>query len=192
MIGIDSGMFLAPGRRLGPYEVVAQIDVGSRVSFPTTFGLAVLLALAAPAWAADPIIGTWKLNVAESTFSTAMQDVPPRELTEALREIEGDRIELAQDGIQEDGAPVTFRIAYPAQGGVVTIIDAEGTEGLTFLETLVSPGNWYVTTLRDGKQVIVRHKVVSADGKTKRETVHGTDEHGQPFEQIEVYERIQQ
>jgi hypothetical protein len=40
--------------------------------------------------------------------------------------------------------------------------------------------------------VIVRHKAVSADGKTKRETVHGTDEHGKPFEQIEVYERIQQ
>ena len=56
----------------------------------------------------------------------------------------------------------------------------------------MGPGNWYVTTLRDGKQVIVRHKIVSADGKTKRETVHGTDERDQPFEQIEVYERIRQ
>jgi hypothetical protein len=121
-----------------------------------------------------------------------MQGVPPKELTEVLREIEDSRIELAQHGIQEDGAPVTFRITYPAQGGVVTVVDAEGTEGLTFIETLVSPGNWYVTTLRDGKQVIVRQKVVSADGKTKRETVHGTDEHGQPFQQVEVYGRIQQ
>ena len=165
------------------------------------FTLAVLAAAACdasrarvspPTNATDPIIGTWKLNVAESTFSTAMQDVPPKELTEVLREIEDGRIELAQHGIQEDGAPVTFRITYSAQGGVVTVIDAEGTEGVTFIETLVSPGNWYVTTLRDGKQVIVRHKVVTADGKAKRETVHGTDEHGQPFEQIEVFERIQQ
>ena len=87
---------------------------------------------------------------------------------------------------------MTFCITYPAKGGVVTVIDGEGTEGLNFIETLVGPGNWYVTTLRDGKQVIVRHKIVSADGKTKRETVHGTDERDQPFEQIEVYERIRQ
>ena len=64
-------------------------------------------------------------------------------------------------------------------------------EGVTFYETLVSPAIWYATTLRGGKQVIVRHKVVSADGKAKRETAHGTDDRGQPFEQVEVYERIQ-
>ena len=149
-----------------------------------------MLTSVAPAWAADPIIGTWKLDVAESTFSTAMQDMPPKELVEVIREVEGDRIELAQTGTQADGTLVKFRITYPSQGGLVTIDEGEGTEGLTFIETFMSPGNWYVTTLQAGKQLIVRHKVVSEDGKTKRETVHGTDEHGQPFEQVEVYERI--
>lgn len=175
----------------GPAEVVAEIGVGSRLLLRTAIALVVLLAVPVPAWAEDPIIGTWKLNVAESRFSKAMQEVPPKELIEVLREMEEGRIELAQRGIQENGAPVTFRITYPARGGVVTVIGAEGTEGLTFIETLASPGNWYVTTLRGGKQVVLRHKVVSADGRTKRETVHGTDEHGQPFEQIEVYDRIQ-
>jgi len=152
----------------------------------------------APAQAADPIIGIWELNVAKSTFSTAMQAVPPRELTEVTREIEGGRIELAQHGIQEDGAPVNFRATFPKQGGVVTIMEGEAvTEGedikaMTFIETLVSPGQWVVTSLRNGKQVIVRHKVISTDGKMRRDTVQGTDEHGQPFEQIEVYERIRQ
>jgi len=54
-----------------------------------------MLVSVAPAWAADPIIGTWKLDVAESTFSSAMQDVPPKELVEVIREVEGGRIELA-------------------------------------------------------------------------------------------------
>ena len=152
--------------------------------------VAVMLASVTPAWAADPIIGTWKLDVANSTFSAAMQDVPPKELVEVIREVEGDRLELAQNGTQEDGARVTFRITFPSQGGLVTINEGEGTEGLTFIETLVSPGNWYATTLRAGKQVILRHKVVSADGSMKRETVRGTDERGRPFEQIEVYRRI--
>ena len=152
--------------------------------------VAVMLTSVAPVWAADPIIGTWKLDVAESTFSTAMQDVPPNALVEVIREVEGDRIELAQNGTQEDGARISFRITYPSRGGLVTINEGEGTEGLTFVETLVSPGNWYATTLQAGKQIIVRHKVVSADGKIKRETVRGTDDRGQLFEQIEVYERI--
>ncbi|GEM_PF-746840 len=192
MIHTKSTMSLASARFTGSSNVAVQIRVGARRSLSTAIALAVLFAVAVPAWAADPIIGTWKLKVAELTFSTAMQEVPPRELTEVIREVEGGRIELAQKGIQQDGAPVTFRITYPAQGGVVTIIDEESPEGMTFFETLVSPGNWYVTSLRGGKQVIVRHKVVSADGKTKRETTRGTDEHGEPFEQIEVYERIRQ
>jgi hypothetical protein len=167
------------------------IDTNSG-TFRTLRGLlvAVMLASVARAWAADPIIGTWKLDVAESTFSTAMQDVPPKELVEVIREVEGGRIELAQNGTQQDSERITFRITYPSQGGLVTIDEGQGTEGLTFIETLVSPGNWYATTLQAGKQVILRHKVVSADGKTKRETVRGTDERGQPFEQVEVYERI--
>jgi len=78
---------------------------------------AVILTSAAPAWAADPIIGIWKLDVAESTFSTVMQDEPPKELIEVIREVEGDRIELAQNGTQEDGTRVTFRITYPTRGG---------------------------------------------------------------------------
>lgn len=119
-----------------------------------------------------------------------MQGVAPKAVIEVLREISGGRIELSQKGIQGDGSRVTFRITYPAKGGVVKILDGPGTEGFMFVETLVSPGNWYVTVLRDGKQVFLRHKVVNADGKTKQETVSGVDEHGQPFKQIEVYERI--
>ncbi|MCF7763262.1 MAG: hypothetical protein K9N62_06275 [Verrucomicrobia bacterium] len=157
-----------------------------------TIVFAVLLAATVQSQAADPIIGTWKLKVAASTFSTAMQAVPPKELTEVTREIEGGRIELAQHGIQKDGASVTFRATFPKQGGAVTIMEGEELEGgMIFIETLLSPGQWVVTSLRNGKQVIVRHKVISADGKTRRDSVHGTDEHGRPFDQVEVYERIQ-
>ena len=52
------------------------------------FTLAVLAAAACdasrapespPTNEADPIIGTWRLRVAESTYSTAMRDVPPQQ-----------------------------------------------------------------------------------------------------------------
>ena len=83
-------------RRVGSGEGVARIVGGSRLSLQTAIGVAVLLAVAVPAWAADPIIGTWRLNVAKSTFSIAMQKIPPKELTEVIREVDNGRIELAQ------------------------------------------------------------------------------------------------
>ena len=45
-----------------------------------------VLGLAGSLWAADPIIGTWKLNVEESTFNEYRQE-PSEEIIEVYREI---------------------------------------------------------------------------------------------------------
>jgi hypothetical protein len=51
------------------------------------------VAAAVGARGADPIIGSWKLNIAKSTFPPTLQ-AGPKEHTEVYREIEGDQIEL--------------------------------------------------------------------------------------------------
>lgn len=147
-------------------------------------------AAALPAQPTDPIVGTWRLDVGRSTFAPALGAAPPRELVEVLRAVGGDRIELRQRVIRGDGTPAVIRVAVPAQGGSVTLLEAPGTEGLTFVESRLRAGHWLVTVLRDGRQLFVREKIVSADGRSKRETVRGVDERGHPFEQIEVYERL--
>src|SRR5579863_1685521 len=119
------------------------------------------LTMAGPASAADPIIGTWKLNLAQSKFSPAMEAItkrpPPKEYTEVYREIEGDQIEFTSNTILSDGSSRKGHLIWPRQGGTVKVVDG-GVEGLTYVETLIGPGEWYVTALQNGKQFGIRHK----------------------------------
>jgi hypothetical protein len=95
---------------------------------------------------------------------------PPKELTEVYREIEGDQIELTGKGISADGSSNSYDLIWPRHGGTVKVLQG-GMEGSTYVETLVGPGDWYVTALQNGKQFGIRHKTVSKDGKTKRGTI---------------------
>jgi hypothetical protein len=56
-------------------------------------------------------------------------------------------------------------------------------------ETLIGPGDWYVTYLQNGKQFLIMHKVISDDGKTMRQTITGIGPQGKPGEQIQVLDR---
>ena len=68
-----------------------------------------VLALAAITFAADdPIIGTWKLNLAKSRLSlsyyASIKRAAPKEKVEIYRKIEGDQIELSGTEIGTDGS----------------------------------------------------------------------------------------
>ena len=136
-------------------------------------------------WAADPIIGTWKLNIVKSTFSPvalALQgQKSPKETTEVYRE-EGDLIEMS------DGLPNSDKWTWSRQGGVANRKPPVG-QGLLYIETLIEPGHWIATILMNGKQVAIYHKVIDKDGKTMRQTFKGVDPDGKPFEQIQVYDK---
>jgi len=62
-------------------------------------------------------------------------------------------------------------------------------EGRLEIETLIAPGEWYMTGIRDGKQVIMRHKVISEDGKRMRQTIRHTDSQGDTTEEIFIFDR---
>ena len=62
--------------------------------------LLAVLGLMSSLWAADPIIGTWKLNIAKSKLPPDMSNI--KELSFVIREI-GDDYELVTTGVQKDG-----------------------------------------------------------------------------------------
>jgi hypothetical protein len=150
------------------------------------FLIIILLSLPSTLWAADPIIGTWKLNLAESKFPAT--EVMPKERTEIYRELEVDLIEFIATGIEANGSPISFKATWPQQGGTVDIMQG-GNEETSYIETLVEPGNWYVTVLQNGKQIGVIHKTFSKDGKKMRQTYTSTDAQGNPFERLSLYDR---
>ncbi len=146
-----------------------------------------IMGLTSTVWAADPIIGTWKLNLEESRFPPT--EVMPKERTEFYLELGVDEMEFTATGIEANGSPISFKATWPVQGGTVDIL--EGGDGKTsYIETLIEPGDWYVTVLQEGKQTGLIHKTFSKDGKRMRQTYSGTDARGNPFERLSTYDRL--
>jgi len=70
-------------------------------------------------WAADPIIGTWKLNTAKSRFSAAIlrNQAPLKEAIMTIREVD-DQIDIIYKGTRTDGSPVLQQSTFPREGGI--------------------------------------------------------------------------
>jgi hypothetical protein len=77
---------------------------------------------------------------------------------------------------------------WPRQGGTAKR-QTPLPEEMYYVETLVEPGNWYVTVLQDGKQIALIHKTFSADGKTMRQTITSIDAEGETIMQLRVFDR---
>jgi hypothetical protein len=123
------------------------------------------LFLAGPAFAADPIVGTWKLNVAKSKF------VAGSELTAGTRvytEASG-LYTLNQKLTGKDGKERSNQVQY--RDGKDEKQSTAGPADTT-LGRKVDANTWDFDLKEDGRVVGNVHRVVSADGKTL--TVHNT------------------
>jgi hypothetical protein len=129
-----------------------------------------LLTLAFTSWAVDPIVGTWKLDLGRSKFPTS--DATPKEQTEVYRDV-GGSIEFTLTRTGANGSIEVEKLSWPTEGGAVKVQQLPPGLPVSYslIETLIAPGEWYVTTLIFGKQIASMHKVISSDGKTMRQTV---------------------
>jgi hypothetical protein len=139
---------------------------------------------AAPAFAGDPILGTWKLNVAKSKFSAGAA------LTSATRvytEANGTYM-LEQRGTGTDGTETSVRASYRNGEDV-----KQGTHAPSGADTsrakMIDANTWDFDLKKAGKVVGHVHRVVSADGKTL--TVHNTGRlpDGSTGEQTMVFDK---
>jgi hypothetical protein len=120
---------------------------------------------ASPAFAADPIVGTWKLNVAKSKFAAGSElTAGTRVYTEANGLYTLDQKLTGTDGKERsnraqyrDGQEVKQATGDPAEATLGKKIDAN---------------TWDFDLKKDGKVVGHVHRVLSADGKSL--TVHNT------------------
>lgn len=121
---------------------------------------------AGPALAADPIVGTWKLNVAKSKFTAGAElTAGTRVYTEA-----NGTYTLEQKLTGKDGKETSNRIQY-REGADVKQASPIGGGDTTHAKKL-DANTWDFELKKDGKVVGNVHRVVSADGKTL--TVHNT------------------
>jgi hypothetical protein len=120
---------------------------------------------AGPAFAADPIVGTWKLDVAKSKFSAGAALTGG---TRVYKEANG-LYTLDQKLTGADGKETSNQVQYRDGKDVK---QAAGAAADTTLAKKVDANTWDFDLKKEGKVVGHVHRVVSADGKTL--TIHNT------------------
>jgi hypothetical protein len=149
-----------------------------RMVFTAAFCLTAL----AVAFAADPNVGSWKLNEAKSKIAAGAM----KNLT-VVYTAAGDSYKCVVDGVDGTGKPSHNEWTgkfdgkeYPVTGDPTA--DARSLK-------LVSPGHYALSNSKGGKVVLTGTVEFSADSKTRTLTTHMTDAAGKKLTSIAVYER---
>ena len=118
--------------------------------------------------AADAFSGSWKLNVAKSTFGS---DYPvPKELTLTFTEQGANRIQILK-GIAADGSETSTSWQAPIAGGIVTFPPGQGPNGGASLRVVDLKTLLMTQNLPKPKVGASRTFQVSADAETLTMTV---------------------
>ena len=144
----------------------------------------VLVALAATVGAqADPMLGTWKLNVAKSKFSPGPA---PKSLTIVISGTEQAR-KLVVDATPATGPVQHWEVSGAT--GVDLPVSGTNPNADTYMFKRVNATTVEAQYKKGGKPTIKQTAVVSADGKTLTVTGTGVDATGKPVNNVAVYER---
>jgi hypothetical protein len=135
-------------------------------------------------WAADPFVGTWKLNLAKSKYSPGP---PPKNLTVTYEATENG-IKATTEGVNAEGKPVatTYTATYDGKDTPVT---GTGAPYDTIALKRIDANTVELTTKKDGKVVGKGKRVVSKDGKVLTVASKGTNAKGEPTNNIAVYDK---
>jgi hypothetical protein len=127
--------------------------------------LATMMFAASVLAGSDPIVGTWKLNVAKSKF------IAGSELTAATRvyKVSAGTYTLEQKLTGKDGKEISNKAQY-SEGKDVKQSEPGSID--TVHAKMIDANTWDFDLAKNGKSVGHVHRVVSSDGKTL--TVHNS------------------
>jgi len=143
---------------------------------------ALSFAAIAASFAANPQMGTWKLNEAKSKVTPGMG----KSMTVTYSE-QGDKIKVTVDGVDKDGKP-THGVWLGKWDGKAY----KSTGNLAWDSAAYKVVNDYtndITTMKNGKVMWTGHITVAKDGKSRTVTVNGTDANGKKFTSKSVYDK---
>jgi hypothetical protein len=154
----------------------------NRLIFTSTVILAVL-ALTVIASGADSNVGTWKLNLAKSTYSPGPA---PKSATLTIEDHNGG-IKYASHGENAEGSPtnIEFTAKYDGKDNPVTGSADFNSIALKRIDARTVES----TTKKDGTVMLTSRTAVSHDGKTRTLTSKGKNAAGQDVDNVVVYDR---
>ena len=136
------------------------------------------------AQANDPIVGTWRLDVAKSTYKPG----PAPKSTTIVVTPEGKGIKVAVDVVNADGSPLKWGFATLRDGKEEAPVTGNAMVD-TVTATLDSPTAGTNVYKKAGKVVMTTKVAIAADGKSMTVTTTGTNPQGQAVNNLAHFVR---
>jgi len=133
-------------------------------------------------FAADPQMGTWKLNEAKSKITPGTAKFT----TVTFKNMLG-QVKTTQDGIDADGKPIHVEWSGQFDGKDYPVTGDPSGDTRSYRK--VDDRTLEVTVKKNGKAIVTARTVVSADGKSRSATVSGTTPKGKKFKNVAVYDK---
>jgi hypothetical protein len=154
--------------------------------FCSAFAMVVvsMLVLGITVMAADSNIGTWKLNLAKSTFNPGPA---PKSQTLKVEAWGADGVKYTADGVDAEGKPMHWELQAKYDGKFVPFKGNPDADLLAYKR--IDAHTVEASTQLNGKAMGTTKVVVSADGKTRTLTQTGTNAKGQTVNNVVVYDK---
>ncbi len=149
--------------------------------------LAMAMGCAAAAMAqTNPAVGTWKLNLAKSTYPSG---TAPKSLTRIVQ-VESGGTRSSYDGVAADGSQIAYSFTTNYDGKDVPVNGVGQANGADMISVTRVDANTTSSLLkRNGKIVSRNRTVVSKDGKMTTITARGVDMKGKPRNAVSVFDK---
>jgi hypothetical protein len=141
------------------------------------------LSLSAVLFAADPTLGTWKMNIAKSKFSPGPA---PKSVTTVYSQ-DGDWIVLKSTGVDGTGQPIARENRYKRDGKEYPFNGPNGRGKITVRK--IDDYTAEAITKLDGGGTVTTRSVISKDGKIRTQTSNGVNAKGEKVNSVIVFDR---
>ncbi len=123
---------------------------------------------ASPEQAANPFLGTWKLNIEKSIIAPSPKGQVQKEHIMVVKALNSGEFECAGTIVLTDGSSTSTKYTFPPQGGVRKFEQDGPPASMSIIDTFWDKNEAYTAMLVNGRQMRVTRWIISADGKTMR------------------------
>ena len=132
--------------------------------------------------AADPQMGTWKLNEAKSKITPGTL-----KNTQVVYSSMLGQVKIKSDGIDANGKPIHVEWSGKFDGKDYPVSGDPNSDARSY--TKVNERTLTTANKKNGKVTVTGQIVVSADGRSRTVTLNGTTPKGKKFKNVAVYDK---
>lgn len=145
--------------------------------------LLVLIGFGTALCAADPSVGTWKMNPNKTVFKNGTS---PMQQTITISET-GSNLNVKVAGTAVNGRKISLSYTIPVAGGPGKIVQSSEYNGVSAKR--ISPNEQELSYMKGGKAIYTAQATISADGKSLTVATQGVNPLGDTVEGNVVYDK---